>query len=362
MIYSILNVAYPFSLVSSSTAGGAEQVLLSIDSAICDRGDRSFVLAAKGSQVRGKLVDGFSHEGLIERQKCRREYLEYREALKGAVLKYGIDLVHFHGIDFKEYLPDLDIPCLVTIHLPLDWYSEGAFDEREGLYFNCVSFYQHRRCGIKRGLLSPVENGVAVPFSQPRRKRGRFAVCLGRICPEKGYHKAIDAAVKANVPLLLAGTVFPYQEHLEYFAKEIQPRLDGFRYRFIGQAGDAEKKRILGTAGCLLVPSLVPETSSLAAMEALSYGAPVIAFRNGALVDIVQDGVNGYLVENIDEMAEAIEAAEKIDPEVCYAIAKEKYSVERMTDHYCQIYRMLIGKSRADLYMSGDDNQLRDCG
>lgn len=363
MRYSILNVAYPFSALSSSVAGGAEQVLLALDSAIVNNGHRSFVLASKGSQVRGKLVEGISHYGIIDRKKCGEEYRKYREILEKTIVSENIDLVHFHGLDFIEYLPSTGIPMLVTLHLPLDWYKKGSFEGREGLHFNCVSQSQQKNAFFSRGLLEPVENGIPVQDFPPRRRRGKFAVVLGRICPEKGYHIAIDAARRANVPLLIAGTVFPYAEHRDYFRAEIEPRLDGFRYRYIGSVGPEEKKRLLGVAGCLLVPSLVNETSSLVAMEALSLGAPVIAFRNGALTDIVQDGVNGFLVDDVVGMAEAIRRVDQIDPVKCYEIAKKKYNVKRMISRYFDIYKMLIGSGRNSLYGHSvdDNNQFRDC-
>ena len=102
-------------------------------------------------------------------------------------------------------------------------------------------------------------------------------MALGRICPEKGYHIALDAAARAGVPMVLAGEVFRYPAHEQYFRDEIAPRLDASR-RFIGPVGLHRKRRLLSEARCLLAPSLAPETSSLVAMEALACGTPVIAF------------------------------------------------------------------------------------
>ena len=89
-------------------------------------------------------------------------------------------------------------------------------------------------------------------------------------CPEKGYHLALDAAHLAGMALLLAGEVFPYPEHQRYFHEEIGPRLDSTR-RFIGPVGGQRKRGLLQRAQCLIVPSLVAETSSLVAMEALAW-------------------------------------------------------------------------------------------
>src|SRR5690606_1063450 len=132
--------------------------------------------------------------------------------------------------------------------------------------------------------LPPIENGVPVEALGARvRKRG-FALALGRICPEKGYHLALEAAHRAGLPLLLAGAVFRYAAHERYFREEIAPRLDSLR-RFIGAVPLGRKRRLLAAARCVVVPSLVPETSSLVAMEALASGTPVVAFPVGALAD-----------------------------------------------------------------------------
>jgi len=129
-------------------------------------------------------------------------------------------------------------------------------------------------------------------------------------------------------------------------AAQIAPRLDAKR-RFIGSVGMNRKRRLLGEANCLLIPSLVAETSSLVAMEALAAGTPVIAYRTGALPEIVEHGRTGYLVSNVKEMARAIPAAAKLDPEVCRASARKYFSSEQMVSKYFQLYERLRAKDVA---------------
>ena len=175
--------------------------------------------------------------------------------------------------------------------------------------------------------------------------RRDYAAALGRICPEKGFHLALDAARTAGVSLLLAGAVFRYAAHEAYFAREIAPRLD-HRRRFLGPLGFVAKRRLLGAARCLLVPSLVAETGSLVAMEALACGTPVIAFPNGALADVVEHGVTGFLVRDEHEMAEAIGQAGSLDREACRAAARERFSAARMVGQYLDLYRRLASSRR----------------
>jgi glycosyltransferase involved in cell wall biosynthesis len=163
---------------------------------------------------------------------------------------------------------------------------------------------------------------------------------MGRICPEKGFHLAIDAAQVAGVPLVLAGQVFPYETHQKYFAEQIEPRL-GPGVRFIGGIGFSRKRRLLSAARCLLVPSLVAETGSLVAIEALACGTPVVSFPTGALPDIVEHGTTGFLVNDTREMAEAIRACDNLERELCRAVARQRFSRNRMIDAYFTLYRGL---------------------
>jgi glycosyltransferase involved in cell wall biosynthesis len=197
------------------------------------------------------------------------------------------------------------------------------------------------------GFLPPICNGVDVEALVGCRvtKRG-FALMLARLCPEKGVHFALQAAHAADISLLIGGAVFPYPEHLAYFDSEVRPLLDR-RRRFLGPVGLARKRRLLAAARCLLAPSLAPETSSLVAMEALASGTPVIAFRAGALAEIVEHGRTGWLVENADEMAAAIARAAEIDPSACRAAARERFSQGRMVRAYFRLYDALARREAA---------------
>lgn len=359
MRLTILNVAYPFAPVGPDAVGGAEQVLSQLDGAIARAGWRSLVLACDGSITTGMLFRHKIPAGVLHAQARAAACESYRDHLERIIAEYSVDLVHMHGIDFACYFPRTDVPVLVSLHLPLSWYPVDALQwPCDRVYFNCVSESQRREFPQWRRSVPVIENGVPIHRLDPVECKRDRVFAMGRICPEKGFHHALDAARDAGLPLLLAGHVFQYPEHESYFESEIRPRLDRLR-RFIGPVGGRTKTRLLSSSRCLLVTSTVPETSSLVAMEALACGTPVIAFPVGALTEIVEDGVTGFLVTNRREMARAIARAGDIDPARCRARARERFCVERANVGYLELYRKLgrrdreIGRTESEFHGAG---------
>src|SRR4029078_11727682 len=140
-----------------------------------------------------------------------------KNLMEGVLSRYSVDIVHMHSLDFHRYLPDAGTPTLATLHLPPDWYPSRIFRlKRDQLYLNCVSASQQKTCPKSPLLLPVIPNGIDVAKFARSETRKNFVLALGRICPEKGFHVAIDAAKKAKVELVLAGEVYPYTAHREY--------------------------------------------------------------------------------------------------------------------------------------------------
>ncbi len=341
---TILSVSYSLAPVRPDTAGGAEQILGALDAALTRLGHLSVVVAPEGSAPSGVLVPAAGPAGSIDEPARLLAWQSHRKAISYSLQRWPIDLVHMHGLDFDQYLPPPGIPVLVTLHLPCGWYSREAFSGgRPRTYFNCVSSAQRETCPEIPGLLPEIENGVAVDQLAAGIRKRNFVFSLGRICPEKGFHIAAEAARIAGVPLVIAGEVFPYEEHRNYFRREIQPRL-GKDVKFLGPVGFRRKKNLLSGARCLLAPSLAPETSSLVAMEALACGTPVVAYPHGALARIVEHGKTGFLVRSPAEMAEAIHECGRLDPGLCRRVARARFSADRMVASYLEVYRRIIGR------------------
>src|SRR5262249_33072329 len=148
---------------------------------------------------------------------------------------------------------------------------------------------------------------------------------LGRICEEKAPHLAIEIAERAGLPLTLAGKVYPFSYHQQYFDREIAPRLQpASPVTFVPSPPQDVKLRLLRTARAVLLTSQVEETSSLVAMEAAASGTPVIAFARGALPEIVRDGKTGLLVSDVEEGVQALRRLDEaeIDRATCVRHAR----------------------------------------
>lgn len=335
----VLSVAYPFAPVSEDCVGGAEQVLRQLDKALVERGHESLVVACRGSKVLGRLIELRRFESL-DAESLARGRAECREVIREVLWNHDVDLVHMHGIDFAQYLPEEPVPVLATLHLPTSWYPSEIFAlKRPATYLQCVSVSQRAACPDCELMVETIGNGVDV--YRGRHARRNYVLAMGRICAEKNFEAAIRAAALAKVPLLIAGEVFAYAEHKAYFAEQIEPSLRNGCH-FLGPVGFRRKRRLLAGARCLLVPSTVAETSCLVALEALGCGTPVVAFAVGALREIVEHGRNGFLVEDERQMSAAIHAAGRLSAQECRRTVRRRFQLREMLESYLRLYERIV--------------------
>ncbi len=343
MPLTILNVAYPYAPVGPDAVGGSEQILSALDIGITCAGHHSVVVAQQGSQTAGVLIAVNAHCGHITSEVRAWTAASCQHSIDEALRNFCIDLVHFHDMDFHLYHTPHSIPSLATLHLPASWYPRKIW-EQSYTTLQCVSHTQRKTLPSEWQTAPVIANGVFREEAVLHLTRRNYALALGRICAEKNFHAALDAGTQAEIPVWIGGQVYPYREHQSYFEQQITPRLQ-HGHRFLGPLNASRKKRLLAAAKCLLIPSLAPETSSLVAMEALSTGTPVIAFPSGALPEIIQHGITGFLVHNQREMAAAIRHVHEISSDGCQREAKERFSQRRMIEEYLSLYAALVGRS-----------------
>jgi glycosyltransferase involved in cell wall biosynthesis len=169
---------------------------------------------------------------------------------------------------------------------------------------------------------------------------GGYLAFLGRICPEKRVDRAIEIAKRAGIELKIAAKVDPVDE--EYFETEIRHLLDDPLVDFIGEIGDGEKEAFLGGAAALLMPIGWPEPFGLVVIEAMACGTPAIAFPFGSMPELVEPGVNGAMVESVDEAIAAVEALAAFDRRLCRRSFEERFTAARMAKNYVRVYEALV--------------------
>src|SRR5581483_878806 len=200
---TVLSVAYPLLSVSEDSAGGSEQILQLIERDLVNAGHKSIVIAAEGSSIRGHLLETPRYSGEITDEVRRSAQQSHRETIETALCTHPIDLIHFHGLDFHEYIPSDSVQMLATLHLPLSWYPEAVL-ERTPIALNLVS---HSQANSHRAAAAwPVIcNGIDVSRYRGTNGRGRFLLVLARVCPEKGIDIALRVAHQLDLPLIVAG-------------------------------------------------------------------------------------------------------------------------------------------------------------
>ncbi len=336
---NILSVAYPLLPVGPDSGGGAEQILSLVERGLVKAGHNSTVIAAPGSQTAGELIESDAAEGEITEDVRERAQQVHRERIQQVIERHSIDLIHFHGLDFYNYMPEASVPFLATLHLPVSFYPAWIFDEPK-LNLNCVSQTQANSLSAARKP-AIVFNGIETERYRDGFAKKDFLFVLTRICPEKGVHVALELAHRLDFCLIVAGPVHPFSYHERYFSERVQPLLDNKR-RYVGPVGFSRKRALLGEARAVLIPSFVAETSSLVAMEAISSGTPVIAFRSGALPEVIEDGRTGFIADSQDEMIEAIARINDISAETCRSEAILRFDSRRMVSDYIKLYRSLL--------------------
>lgn len=172
---------------------------------------------------------------------------------------------------------------------------------------------------------------------------GKYLAFLGRLAPEKRPDHAIAIAKHLGLPLRIAAKVDPADR--QYFEAEIEPLLSHSLVEYLGEITDDEKNDFLGDAYALVCPYDWPEPFGLVLIEALACGTPVLAYRRGSVPEIIEDGVTGFVRDDLSELAEAVEQVSLIDRWRCREAFEESFTVERMVQDYLKVYKDVMENS-----------------
>jgi glycosyltransferase involved in cell wall biosynthesis len=252
------------------------------------------------------------------------------------------DVLHFH-IDYLHYPLFRAMPgrTVTTAHgrqdmpdLPVVY---SAFPEYPLI---SISDDQRRR-QPSANWLRTIYHGLPADLHSVGSPQGSgYLAFLGRICPEKRPDRAIEIAKRSGIPLKIAAKVDRVDQ--AYFEDVIRPLLDDPRIEFIGEIGEHEKPAFLGGALALLFPIDWPEPFGLVLIEAMACGTPVIAWRCGSVPEVIQDGLTGFVVGDMEGAVEAVSKLDRFDRAAIRGRFEQRFTAARMAQDYVAVYSSLM--------------------
>jgi glycosyltransferase involved in cell wall biosynthesis len=247
------------------------------------------------------------------------------------------DLLHFH-LDYYPFsvMSRQSTPFVTTLHGRLDLPEhEPVFSTFPNVPLVSISNAQ-RRPAPNANWIGTVYHGMPEDLLRPS-----YLAFLGRISPEKRVDRAIHIAERCGLPLKIAAKVDAVDQ--DYFEEMIKPLLAKPNVEFIGEITDAQKSEFLSNAFALLVPIDWPEPFGLVMIEAMACGAPVIAFNRGAVSELIEDGVTGFVVEDETSAVGALRHLSRLSRTVIRKRFEERFTARRMARDYLAVYRDLVG-------------------
>jgi glycosyltransferase involved in cell wall biosynthesis len=308
------------------------------------------LFASAESRTRAKLVAARQRAIRLDETPLKSDLAAHltmlreveRHAAQFDVLHFHLELIH---------LPMFELhcaKCVTTLHGRLDLADlPQAYECWRG--FGLVSISDHQRRPLPNGnWLATVPHGLpARGYRFRKQPSGDYLAFVGRASPEKGLEAAIQIAIRAGMPLRIAAKVDSADRI--YFAAHIKPLLEHPLIEFIGEIGDEEKSDFLGNARALLFPIRWPEPFGLVMIESMACGTPVVAFRRGAVPEVIQNGVSGFIVDSEDEAVAALSRLNRLDRSAVRAAFEERFSAEHMANAYVRVYAAMLQSPRLDL-------------
>ena len=255
------------------------------------------------------------------------------------------DFLHFH-LDYYPFslFSRQATPFATTMHGRLDLPEhQPVFDEFSSVPVISISNAQRRPLPQARWIRT-VHHGLPKDLLRPKPVKPSYFGFLGRIAPEKGIDRAIRIAEHCGVPLKVAAKVDNADR--EYYEEKIKPMMQSANVEFIGEINDAQKPEFLSGAHALIFPIDWPEPFGLVMIEAMACGTPVIAFNSGSVPEVMDNGVTGFIVNDIDEAVSAVGKIHTLDRARVRATFDRRFTARRMAEDYVTVYRRLIARDQ----------------
>lgn len=323
--------------------GGTERVVSVLTEELVKRGHDVTLFASGDSETTAALVPCCPRGLRLDPGACDpvaatmiQLDLVYRRAA-------DFDLIHNHNGSLAFPSARLTpTPTVTTIHGRLDQEPVRRFYD----YFSdqlLIGISDDQRAHLPRAAwLGTVYNGIDLTHFRCRPDPGDYLVFLGRISPEKRPDRAIEIARDTGMRLLIAAKVDPADQ--AYYEHAIAPLIrDSPLVEYVGEVDERRKDALLGGAYAYLFPIDWPEPFGLTMVEAMATGTPVVAYAAGSVLEVVVDGVTGFICNSVHDMVEAVERVQQLDRRACRAHVEARFSTAAMASAYERIYGMVLG-------------------
>ena len=336
----IAQVAPLFESVPPKYYGGTERVVSYLTEALVADGHDVTLYASGDSVTRARLVAPCAQSLRLD-QQCVDQLAHHVLMLELVTQDAeAYDVIHFH-VDYLHFPVSrrLSTPHVTTLHGRLDLPDlvqlYRLFDD-----VPVVSISDAQREPLPWiDWRATVYHGLPADRHRFRERPGSYFAFLGRISPEKRVDRAIEISRAVGAPLKIAAKIDAVDR--DYFTSTIAPLLRHSGVEYVGEIGDDGKDEFLGNARALLFPIDWPEPFGLVMIEALACGTPVIAYRRGSVPEVLEDGVTGFIVDELDDAIAAARRIDQLDRRRCRELFDTRFTAARMARDYLAVYETL---------------------
>lgn len=338
----IAQLAPPWIPVPPYTYGGTELVISWLCDELVRRGHEVTLFASGDSKTKAKLIPVWPTS--LWRANLRTPHavfsLMYQKLIE---LQENFDIIHdhceFYTVPYSKFLKP---KIITTLHHPLQEETIILYKKFPKINFVAISKNQ-RRQGPGINIVRTVYHGLPLE-KYPFNKRPKdYLLWLSRIGPDKGIAEAIDIAKLSGEKLIISGNILP--QYADYFEFRIKPLIDGKQIQFVGASDFPKKVDLFKNAKAFLFPIKRPEPFGLVVIEAMACGTPVIAFKEGSLPELVENGKTGFLVDSIDQACQSLKKIDQIKRDYCREYVKKNFNLKRMVNRYEKLYKKILIKN-----------------
>jgi glycosyltransferase involved in cell wall biosynthesis len=320
--------------------GGTERIVAYLTEELVRLGNNVTLFASGDSVTRAELVPVWRRS--FRQDKGAKDYLSREVLLMDHVMQRAdeFDVIHFHtGCLHYLISRHLTVPHVTTLHGRLDTPELLRLYER---------FREMPLISISNAQRAPwpcanwqatIYHGLPQDLFRFHPEPGGYLAFLGRASPEKRVDRAIEIAKRVGMPLKIAAKVD--RADRRYFKREIEPLLNDPHIEWLGEINDKNKDEFLGNAYALLFPIDWPEPFGLVMIESMACGTPVVAYAGGSVAEVMDDGVTGFVVKDMEQAAEAARCIGDLSRARCREVFEKRFAASLMANDYINVYTRL---------------------